>query len=74
VDPDPDSMTCVDPDPDSESKILWIRIRIEEKCWIQIRIGIRIESIRIYNPDLMVFFWSSLCILTGQRSVRKRYV
>jgi hypothetical protein len=26
-----------------------IRIRIEQKCWIQIRI--RIKSIRIHNPD-----------------------
>jgi hypothetical protein len=29
-----------------DSKILWIRI--EEKCWIQIRT----ESIRIHNPAL----------------------
>jgi hypothetical protein len=29
---------------DPDSKILWIRI--EEKCWIRIRI----ESIRIHNP------------------------
>jgi hypothetical protein len=27
---------------------LWIRIRIEQKCWIRIRI----KSIRIHNPDL----------------------
>jgi hypothetical protein len=33
---------------DPDSKVLWIRIRIEEKCWIQIRI--RNESIRIHNP------------------------
>jgi hypothetical protein len=30
---------------------LWIRIRIELNFWIRIRI--RIESIRIYNPDLI---------------------
>jgi hypothetical protein len=37
---------------DPDSKILWIRIqiRIEENCWIQIRIRIWIESIRIHNP------------------------
>jgi hypothetical protein len=30
-----------------ESSVLaWIRIRIEQKCWIQIRI----KSIRIHNP------------------------
>jgi hypothetical protein len=37
---------------DPDSKILWIRIRIEEKCWIRIRV--RIESIRIHNPDLFI--------------------
>jgi hypothetical protein len=49
---------------DPDSKILWIRVRIEEKCWIRIRIEekcwfririeekcwIRIDSIRIHNP------------------------
>jgi hypothetical protein len=33
---------------DPDSKILGIRIRIEKKCWIQIRI--RIESVLIHNP------------------------
>jgi hypothetical protein len=31
-----------------DSMTLWIRIRIDNKCWIWIRI--RIKSIRILNP------------------------
>jgi hypothetical protein len=30
------------------SVLAWIRIRIEQKCWIRIRV----KSIRIHNPDL----------------------
>jgi hypothetical protein len=42
----------VDPDP---SVLAWIRIRIELKCWI------RIESIRIHNPDLNTLISTSCC-------------
>jgi hypothetical protein len=32
-----------------ESSVLaWVRIRIEQKCWIRIRI----KSIRIHNPEM----------------------
>jgi hypothetical protein len=48
-----------------DSKVLWIRIRNEEKCWI------RIESIRIHNPN---FFYTMNKLNTGTVTARSDIV
>jgi hypothetical protein len=51
-----------------ESSVLaWIRIRIEQKCWIRIRI----KSIRIHNPGY--FDEKTLCCRCGYVEIPAEY-